>query len=549
MTGFARLGWGAAGALLLGVWGCGGGTDQAGPPPPPPDPEITSIGITRPADSLVVGDVMQVRAFVVLANGGSSDWPVAWSTPDPQQLVVDSFGQVRAIRPGLSRLVVTSTLGAALTDTVGFRFLPRAVSIEISAPDTTVPIDGALQIAAVVRDSTGAELPGRRVVWGGGGAGTISASGVVTAINAGPVVVGALHLAPGGVLRDSIAITGLIDSRYISIVVGQNHACGITGSGRAFCWGNGFAGQLGTGYAVAATPAPVATGARFAALAAGSAHTCGVTPVGEVYCWGANGFGQVGTTAGQVCGTYCRVVDLPTLVAGLPPATRIWAGGESTCAQDVSGAVHCWGANDFGQLGRGTADSMFNSQPGLLTVASGITELTLARIYACTLASGGVASCWGYNAFRQLVPGDTVIGFHLQPDSIPGRQFTVIAAGANHTCGIVLAGDALCWGETVGDTLLLVPGGHQWLQVISRYGRGCGVATDHRAFCWSFDGDYTPYEAEPQLPTAAIGVGDFHACGLGVDSLAYCWGDNTHGKRGTGTPPPESQPYRVAGQP
>ncbi len=79
------------------------------------------------------------------------------------------------------------------------------------------------------------------------------------------------------------------------IVVGQDHACGRTGAGVAYCWGAG--GRLGDGTTVPSrVPVPVAGGLRFATLTAGAEHTCGRTedPDNVMYCWGNNSVGQLG---------------------------------------------------------------------------------------------------------------------------------------------------------------------------------------------------------------------------------------------------------------
>lgn len=86
--------------------------------------------------------------------------------------------------------------------------------------------------------------------------------------------------------------------KFVDIAVGTNHACAITLEGDVYCWGDGGAGRLGDGETSSrSTPVLVAApqGVKFASIAAGGYHACGVTITGEAYCWGAGTNGVLGT--------------------------------------------------------------------------------------------------------------------------------------------------------------------------------------------------------------------------------------------------------------
>jgi alpha-tubulin suppressor-like RCC1 family protein len=79
------------------------------------------------------------------------------------------------------------------------------------------------------------------------------------------------------------------------VTTGSVHACALDAAAHAWCWGNGFNGQLGNGAsAVFSTPQPVAGGITFRSIAAGAQHTCGIGTDNHIYCWGQNGYGQLG---------------------------------------------------------------------------------------------------------------------------------------------------------------------------------------------------------------------------------------------------------------
>jgi len=148
-----------------------------------------------------------------------------------------------------------------------------------------------------------------------------------------------------------------------SLVTGLAHACVLNTTGNAFCWGSNGSGQLGSS-AVAAGPGRLATtmvavdmpvGKTFVRLAAGDNHTCGLTSTGEAFCWGLNSRGQLGDnsqtnrsvpTAVASGGILFKSLSLGELhscgVEGVP-------GTSGTTA--VTGRVFCWGDNEYGQLG------------------------------------------------------------------------------------------------------------------------------------------------------------------------------------------------------
>ena len=95
-----------------------------------------------------------------------------------------------------------------------------------------------------------------------------------------------------------VAVTGGL--AFTSIAMGDNHTCALTAAGLAYCWGfNGNlsaeGGFLGDGTLTERhAPTAVARGIAFAQIAAHRATTCGRTAGGAIFCWGANSFGQLG---------------------------------------------------------------------------------------------------------------------------------------------------------------------------------------------------------------------------------------------------------------
>ncbi|MCR4342238.1 MAG: hypothetical protein NUW01_20370 [Gemmatimonadaceae bacterium] len=156
-----------------------------------------------------------------------------------------------------------------------------------------------------------------------------------------------LEIGPNAVA--TVRVGTALASTFTALAAGTFHSCGLTSAGAAHCWGLNGEGQLGDGTRNPSTiPVAVQGGLVFTALTAGVVHSCGLTSAGAAHCWGRNDQGQLGD------GTTTTPRLTPVAVQGGLVFTALTAGFIHTCGLTSAGAAHCWGNNDFGQVGDGT---------------------------------------------------------------------------------------------------------------------------------------------------------------------------------------------------
>jgi alpha-tubulin suppressor-like RCC1 family protein len=181
---------------------------------------------------------------------------------------------------------------------------------------------------------------------------------------------------------------------------GESFWCGLAGNGDAYCWGSNFYGTLGIGTFGPGTnraePTPVLGGLRFQKLATGYI-ACGILESGAVYCWGPER-------------SYPPFQD--DIAGGTGPTPlrtevlfeSISAGRDHACGLAPGGKAYCWGSNSSGQLGNGSDASGSNTP---VPVAGGIVFRTLSagNGHSCGTTAAGEAYCWGRNDGGQLGDG------------------------------------------------------------------------------------------------------------------------------------------------
>jgi alpha-tubulin suppressor-like RCC1 family protein len=298
------------------------------------------------------------------------------------------------------------------------------------------------------------------------------------------------------------------------VAAGLDRSCAVSESGEATCWGDNTSGALGDGVATQrAAAAPVVGLASMATVTtmANAFHTCAIDPAGALFCWGDNGNAQLGN------GTFSNSsvpIAVPAFGSGV---AAVATGAYHTCALTTEGAVWCWGANVWGQLGNNSTSSQ-SGPVATLGVGAGVRAITAGFGHTCAVNSGGVVLCWGLNASGQTAGGAAITA---RPTAVAGVSgASAITAGSDHTCALA-AGAVKCWGANATGAL------------------GDGTTNNSR----------TPVNVAGLSDVTRISAGAFHTCALVRSEAVRCWGSNSRGQLGNGTTDPASTPVAVAGLP
>ncbi len=400
-----------------------------------------------------------------------------------------------------------------------------------------------------------------------------------------------------------VQVSSVTDFTQISVgrMAADDPTCGVTKTGKAYCWGDDTNQQLGNGAgaAVQLTPGEVTNvNENFSKISVNDNTVCAIVAYNNnsVACWGAGGTGQIGH------GSTVASVDVPTYVSQLTGIIDIAVNNNSVCAVDKSGRIWCWGEDHatFGRLGNGDASTATSNVPVLAKAMnaykiSGSHDSFYALIdtsaqysaalpqytkkmssagsdtnslHTCHIRSDGTMWCWGVEHAGELGNGGGLTDTAGAPVRVtdPGPWMSV-TTGIDTTCGIKTDGTAWCWGSdssgqlgngatagsqatpspvSVADTI-------PWIQLSAGYDSTCGIKADGSAFCWGADSggqlgngaggaSTAPGTAiTSTLPWIQISQGGDVTCGIKSDNTLWCWGDAADGRLGNGTTTPNLQ--------
>ena len=467
--------------------------------------------------------------------------------------------------------------------------------------DGPVPLAGEFAAVGVGPRSCGLRVDGSMSCWGLRAPTMAIDEGVVwpplgefAALSAGGPVCG---LRLDGSLACSIAAWGLPEfllspaeralrvpapgGAFVAVSVNSFHGCGIRPSFALECWGNNLALDRRGHRIVSVVDAGAARppAGEFVAVSAGREHTCAIAVDGALVCWGSNldnqlaaipegAFAAVTAAAESTCalrsdGTAVCWGGPGGRVAGSTPEGRFVAISEDDggfCGVRPDGNIECWRIRESWKwcLWRAMSYSPFEgiscaSADGILVYSHGAVRalpppgeyaaLSARKGYTCGLLVGGEARCWGLFFDAEANP--------------PRGPFREISAGWFHACGLRPDGTAACWGN---DDAWAQPPPGRFSAISAGWEYTCALRPDGAPTCWGRPpgcaawgligrtGDSTnwPFECwdradsptvdPPEGNYTAIAASAAHACALSAsDRAAVCWGDNRFGQ--TDAPP------------
>jgi alpha-tubulin suppressor-like RCC1 family protein len=234
-------------------------------------------------------------------------------------------------------------------------------------------------------------------------------------------------------------------------------------------------------------------------VTAGGSHSCAWTEQGNAQCWGANDSGQLGR------GTTGAPKSIPKPVGLDGHVTQLAAGQSHSCALLERGDVRCWGANESSQLA--TEGDYPRARPRRVRPLPPIRRIVAGYTRSCAITRQGVLLCWGGNDSHELATADLdVLPRPVKVTDVP-QPVDGIALGSEHSC-VRARGEVWCRGAGEKGQL-----GDGMLSARSTAVRALGLDQ-----------------------ARAVAAGSGHSCaiaGAGGQTVS-CWGDNLVGRLGTG---------------
>jgi hypothetical protein len=257
-------------------------------------------------------------------------------------------------------------------------------------------------------------------------------------------------------------------------------------------------------------------------------------------------------------------------------AGRLVMAHRSSCAlldpADGEGARApvCWGTNVSNRLRDprlGTTDADYRATAApipdvgvvrdIAVGAGSIGDGPMGIAHGCVLDDvTEVATCWGDNSLAQLGEIGEVGLDELREIELIG--VSAIAAGAMHTCALLISGEIRCWGDNSNNQIGRdgAPSPSPFPQTVDGIVTATQIAVDQESTCarlmegevrcWGafFGLPLTVLENDGGAPlndatlvdvggASALGV---HGCAVREDRTVACWGSNFFGEVGNGDP-------------
>lgn len=492
-------------AVLLGS-SCGSPTDA------PQDEKWTLTPTRDRLEFTSLGDTATVG--VRGSTRTKSDWELGarWASSSPDVVSVDSLsGRATALREGTAVLTGKTQWGSV---TVSASVSQRAVSWRvIQAPPDTAFVGAAIppiELVALDAGGSGAMSFSRSVtirVRTVGGGRAAKADGSTVQARDGLVRIDGLVIDEPGLYAIDVLMpdggrqaTFVVEIPVRLVAIDSYHdVCGLDAEGHLWCWSTPGAFKI-------------APERKFKSVSVGFSQVCAIALENGAYCW----------TKGPALD---QVVMAP--LEGGEDFVFVSMGSGTSCGVDVAGQGHCWGRNDFGELGN--LDHP-RSTPAIapVPVQGGLSweKIESQGQWTCGLSSTHEIYCWG------LVFGLSWTGTPKLRKPTP--TYTDVDSGRS-TCILDVGGHGQC-SEWSREGFWDILGGHTWDDLESGWHHFAGLTPAGRVWVWGQgdggqlgQGDRSPSEAPVEVPPIgdrwlAVSAGTDNTCALSGMGVPYCWG-------------------------
>ena len=292
------------------------------------------------------------------------------------------------------------------------------------------------------------------------------------------------------------------------ISCGDEHSGFITNNGLVYTIGNNADGRLGVGdrsIKFSASPCLVElpTAAQAVNISCGWGHSAVSFDDGSLYSWGLGDFGVLGTGEAE---TMWQPVKVP--LGSTTKVASVSCGSRHTGILTYLGEIWLCGSGDAGQLGTGRRET----ETSLVKVPfdEEIAQIGCGIFHSGFVTRSGRVYTFGGNTFGQLGTGSK------QSANIPTLvtdlahvRISKIALG-NHTAAVSETGDMYIWGSGIFGEFLSPQ------KVVSL-----------------------------KAPIKDITVGGSFGSALDVNNMVWSWGSNASGELGVGDYDPRVNPFPV----
>lgn len=364
-----------------------------------------------------------------------------------------------------------------------------------------------------------------------------------------------------GALGDS----SMID-RFAPVLIMQNvahmsgsnsHAIAVTTDGRLYSWGTNRVGQLGIGVynnivPRVDTPTFVMDNIRWAKTS--DEYTIAITTDNYLYTWGYNPHGQLGDGTTTVRNSPTRIMGDVYRAKAYRVTAHDGIFGHATFAIDTNNNLWGWGFNEYGHLGLGTYENIYEPiiiKQGVIQIFP-VQEDRVVTSWIRALTEDYGLYSWGVNSWGQVGDGTTI------DRSIPFRMLENVRF-ADERSAITHDNYLYTWGRNdfgqLGDgTFEHRPYPLRIMSNIAYTNNRGAITTDNILYVWGHNhlgqlGDTTtennPNPIRFMENIHYVGSGFNRTFAVTNDGSLWVWGNGPLGQLGTGQPEIVTSPRRI----